>query len=52
MKSNSYPKNKNLEILVNDGIHEDVYCSLVTAFSDGKEGLNVHPIYCLELIKK
>ncbi|MNR93244.1 hypothetical protein D3C71_1369830 [compost metagenome] len=45
-------KNKILEILANDGIHEDVYTSLVTAFSEGKEGLNIDPIYCLELIEK
>ncbi|WP_293743448.1 hypothetical protein [uncultured Acinetobacter sp.] len=49
----SSQKNKILEILANDGIHEDVYDSLVNAFNNDKEeGLNVDPIYCLELIEK
>jgi len=48
----SSQKNKILEILANGGIHEDVYSSLITAFNDGKEGLNIDPIYYLELIEK
>ncbi|ENL1823008.1 hypothetical protein AB4U73_003507, partial [Acinetobacter baumannii] len=35
-----------------DSIHEDVYNALVDAFSNGQAGLNVDPVYCLELIEK
>ncbi|MFW6764562.1 hypothetical protein ACODTN_17390 [Acinetobacter pittii] len=48
----STEKQKILEILTEDSIHEDVYGALVDAFSDGQAGLNVDPVYCLELIEK
>ena len=48
----SSEKQKILEILKNDGIHEDVYSNLATAFFNGKDSLNVDPIYCFELIEK
>ncbi|WP_335980287.1 hypothetical protein [Acinetobacter pittii] len=48
----STEKQKILEILTEDSIHEDVYGDLVHAFSDGQAGLNVDPVYCLELIEK
>lgn len=48
----STEKQKILEILTEDSIHEDVYGDLVHAFSDGQAGLNVDPVYCLQLIEK
>jgi len=48
----SSEKQKILEILKNDGVHEDVYSNLATAFANGKDGLNVDPIYCFKLIEK
>lgn len=48
----STEKQKILEILTEDSIHEDVYNALVDAFSDGLAHLNIDPIYCLELIEK
>ncbi|MBO9528227.1 MAG: hypothetical protein J7514_00030 [Acinetobacter oleivorans] len=48
----STEKQKILEILTEDSIHEDVYTALVDAFSNGQAGLNVDPVYCLELIEK
>ncbi|MFV5440876.1 hypothetical protein VXP84_14550 [Acinetobacter oleivorans] len=48
----STKKQKILEILTEDSIHEDVYGDLVHAFSDGQAGLNVDPVYCLQLIEK
>ncbi|MBI0424100.1 hypothetical protein I7H67_14965 [Acinetobacter sp. ACIN00229] len=48
----STEKQKILEILTEDSIHEDVYDALVDAFSDGQAGLNVDPVYCLQLIEK
>ncbi|MDH0031877.1 MULTISPECIES: hypothetical protein [unclassified Acinetobacter] len=48
----SFQKNKILEILANDGIHEDVYSDLVNAFNHGEESINIDPVYCLELIEK
>ncbi|KRI54469.1 hypothetical protein [Acinetobacter pittii] len=48
----STEKQKILEILTEDSIHEDVYGNLVDAFSDGQAGLNVDPVYCLQLIEK
>ncbi|MDC5076257.1 hypothetical protein OW684_16170 [Acinetobacter baumannii] len=48
----STEKQNILEILTEDSIHEDVYNALVDAFSNGQAGLNVDPIYCLELIEK
>ncbi|PPC03149.1 hypothetical protein SOI76_18060 [Acinetobacter pittii] len=48
----STEKQEILEILKEDSIHEDVYGNLVDAFSDGQAGLNVDPVYCLQLIEK
>ncbi|MDV7480025.1 hypothetical protein [Acinetobacter baumannii] len=48
----STEKQNILEILTEDSIHEDVYNALVDAFSNGQVGLNVDPVYCLELIEK
>ena len=48
----STEKQKILEILTEDSIHEDVYGDLVHAFSDGQAVLNVDPVYCLQLIEK
>ncbi|ADX90551.1 hypothetical protein ACTZ9G_002024 [Acinetobacter baumannii] len=48
----STEKQNILEILTEDSIHEDVYNALVDAFSNGQAGLNVDPVYCLELIEK
>ena len=48
----STEKQKILEILTEDSIHEDVYSDLVDAFSDGQAGFNAHPVYCLQLIEK
>ena len=48
----STEKQKILEILTEGSIHEDVYGDLVHAFSDGQAGLNVDPVYCLQLIEK
>lgn len=48
----STEKQKILEILTEDSIHEDVYGALVDAFSDSQASLNVDPVYCLELIEK
>ncbi len=48
----STEKQNILEILTEDSIHEDVYGDLVHAFSDGQAGLNVDPVYCLQLIEK
>ena len=48
----STEKQKILEILTEDSIHEDVYGDLVHAFSDAQAGLNVDPVYCLQLIEK
>lgn len=48
----SSKKNKILEILTEDGIHEDVYSKLVDAFKHGKIDLNIDPVACLELIEK
>lgn len=48
----STEKQKILEILTEDSIHEDVYGDLVHAFSDGQAGLNVDPVYCLQFIEK
>ena len=48
----STEKQKILEILTEDSIHEDVYGDLVEAFTNGQAGLNVDPVYCLELIEK
>lgn len=48
----STEKQKILEILTEDSIHEDVYGALVDAFSDGQASLNVDPVYCLQLIEK
>lgn len=48
----STEKQKILEILTEDSIHEDVYGDLVDAFANEQAGLNVHPVYCLQLIEK
>ncbi|MDX8274465.1 hypothetical protein SLJ90_06715 [Acinetobacter pittii] len=48
----STEKQKILEILTEDSIHEDVYGDLVEAFTNGQAGLNVDPVYCLQLIEK
>ncbi|HEN9588252.1 hypothetical protein [Acinetobacter baumannii] len=48
----STEKQNILEILTEDSIHEGVYNALVDAFSNGQAGLNVDPVYCLELIEK
>ncbi|EHU2954182.1 hypothetical protein ACT4ZI_00945 [Acinetobacter baumannii] len=48
----STEKQNILGILTEDSIHEDVYNALVDAFSNGQAGLNVDPVYCLELIEK
>lgn len=48
----SSQKNKILEILAEDGIHEDVYSKLVDAFKHGKTDLNIDPVACLQLIEK
>ncbi|MFW6526892.1 hypothetical protein [Acinetobacter baumannii] len=48
----STEKQNILEILTEDSIHEDVYNALVDAFSNDQAGLNVDPVYCLELIEK
>ena len=48
----STEKQNILEILSEDSIYEDVYNALVDAFSNGQAGLNVDPVYCLELIEK
>ncbi|MDO7502134.1 hypothetical protein Q5X76_15800 [Acinetobacter baumannii] len=48
----STEKQNILEILTEDSIHEDVYNALVDAFSNGQAGLNIDPVYCLELIEK
>ena len=48
----STEKQKILEILTEDSIHEDVYGDLVEAFTNEQAGLNVHPVYCLQLIEK
>ncbi|MFW1924275.1 hypothetical protein [Acinetobacter geminorum] len=48
----STEKQNILEILTEDSIHEDVYGDLVHAFSNGQAGLNVDPVYCLQLIEK
>ncbi|MFV5389629.1 hypothetical protein [Acinetobacter baumannii] len=48
----STEKQNILEILTEDSIHEDVYNALVDTFSNGQAGLNVDPVYCLELIEK
>ncbi len=48
----STEKQNILEILTEDSTHEDVYNALVDAFSNGQAGLNVDPVYCLELIEK
>lgn len=48
----STEKQKILEILTEDSIHEDVYSALVDAFSDGQASLKVDPVYCLQLIEK
>ncbi len=48
----STEKQKILEILKEDSIHEDVYGALVDAFSDGQAGLHIDPIYCEIIIEK
>ena len=48
----SSQKNKILEILAEDGIHEDVYDKLIDAFKNGTADLNIDPVACLQLIEK
>ena len=48
----STEKQKILEILTEDSIHEDVYGDLVEAFTNGHAGLRIDSVYCLELIEK
>jgi len=48
----STEKQKILEILTEDSIHEDVYDALVDAFTNGHAGLRIDSVYCLELIEK
>ncbi|MBC3918179.1 hypothetical protein H8L32_11880 [Undibacterium sp. CY18W] len=40
-----------IKILTEDGIHKDVLCDLIAAFSNYEATFNVHSIYLLSLIE-